>query len=40
MEENEYLKETSLDGVDWIHLDLDMVKWWALVNRETNPWVP
>ena len=25
------LKETGWEGVDWIHLDQDRNKWWALV---------
>jgi hypothetical protein len=40
MKENEYHKEKRLDGEDWIHLDLDMIEGWALVNKETNLWIP
>jgi hypothetical protein len=40
MKENEYIKETRLDSVHWIHLDLVMFEWLALVNKETNLWIP
>jgi len=26
------LKETGWESVEWIHLDQDRKKWWALVN--------
>jgi hypothetical protein len=28
------------EGVDWMHLDQDMVQWWAHVNTVMNLWVP
>jgi hypothetical protein len=27
-------------GMDWLHLDEDRERWWALVNVLTNLWVP
>jgi hypothetical protein len=32
------LKETEYDGVDWIQLVYDNVKWRALVNAVMNIW--
>jgi hypothetical protein len=33
-----HLKETGLEGVDWIHLAHDRDKWQALVNMVMNLW--
>jgi hypothetical protein len=35
-----YLRETGLEGVDWIHLAQDTEQWQAVVNRVMNLWVP
>jgi hypothetical protein len=35
-----YLKETGLEGVDWIHLTEDRDQWLALVNTVMNLRVP
>jgi hypothetical protein len=32
------LKETWFEDVDWIHLALDMVQWYVLVNMVINFW--
>jgi hypothetical protein len=32
----EDLKEIGHDGVDWIHLAMDKVQWWAVVNMVMN----
>jgi hypothetical protein len=34
------LKETGYDGVDWIHLSQDTVRWRALVNTIANLRIP
>jgi hypothetical protein len=31
-----YLKELGWEGVDWIDLAEDWVKWWAVVNKALN----
>jgi len=33
------LRETGLEGVDWIHLAQERDQWWALVNIVMNFWV-
>jgi hypothetical protein len=34
------LRETGLEGVDWIHLAQDIDWWWDLVNMVTNLQAP
>jgi hypothetical protein len=34
------LREVGFEGVEWIHLDQDRDKWWALVNMVMNIQVP
>jgi hypothetical protein len=34
------LRETGMDGVNWIGLAQDRVQWQAFVNTVMNPWVP
>jgi hypothetical protein len=34
------LKETGIDGVNWIQLAQDRVQWQAFVNTVMNLWVP
>jgi hypothetical protein len=34
------LREIGIDGVNWIGLVRDRVKWRAFVNTVMNPWVP
>jgi hypothetical protein len=34
------LKETEIDGMNWIWLPQDRVQWWAFVNMVMNLWVP
>jgi hypothetical protein len=34
------LRETGLEGVDWIHLVQDLDRWQALVNTVMKLWVP
>jgi hypothetical protein len=33
-------RETGWDGIDWIDLAQNRDQWRALVNTETNLWVP
>jgi hypothetical protein len=35
-----YLRETELEGVDWIHLAQERDQWRAVVNMVMNLWVP
>jgi hypothetical protein len=34
------LRETGIDGANWIRLAQDRVQWWAFVNMVMNLWVP
>jgi hypothetical protein len=34
------LRETGWEVVEWMHLDQDREKWWAVVNTVMNLWVP
>jgi hypothetical protein len=34
------LRETELEGVDWIHMAEDRERWWILVNIVMNLWLP
>jgi hypothetical protein len=34
------LRETGIDGANWIWLDQDTVQWWAFVNTVMSLWVP
>jgi hypothetical protein len=34
------LRETGIDGANWIHLAQDRVQWWAFVNTAMNLRVP
>jgi hypothetical protein len=34
------LRETGIDGANWIQLAQDRVQWWACVNMVMNLWVP
>jgi hypothetical protein len=34
------LRETGIDGTNWIHLAQDRVRWWACVNTVMNLRVP
>jgi hypothetical protein len=34
------LQEVECEGVDWIGLDLDTDRWWALLTAVMNLWVP
>jgi hypothetical protein len=34
------LRETGIDGVNWIQLDQDRVQWWAFLNTMMNLRVP
>jgi hypothetical protein len=33
------LRETGIDGANWIQLAQDRIKWWAFVNTVMNLWV-
>jgi hypothetical protein len=35
-----YLREIGRVGMDWIYLAQDRDRWWALVNRVINLWLP
>jgi hypothetical protein len=34
------LRETEINGANWIWLAQDRVQWWAFVNMVLNLWVP
>jgi len=34
------IEEVSWECIDWIDLVQDREKWWALVNKVLNQWVP
>jgi hypothetical protein len=34
------LRETGIDGPNWIRLAQDRVQWWAFVNTVMNLWAP
>jgi hypothetical protein len=34
------VRETSLEGVDWMHLGQDTDQWWAVVNTAKKLQVP
>jgi hypothetical protein len=34
------LRETGINGANWIRLAQDRVQWWAFVNTVMNLWVP
>jgi hypothetical protein len=34
------IEEVSWECIDWIDLAQDRDKWWALVNKVLNQWVP
>jgi hypothetical protein len=34
------LRETGIDGANWIQLAQDRVQWWACVNTVMNHWAP
>jgi hypothetical protein len=34
------LRETRIDGANWIQLAQDKVQWWAFVSMVMNLWVP
>jgi len=33
------LRETGINGVNWIQLAQDMIQWWAFVSMLMNLWV-